>query len=48
MQISKKRSEDEEGNISILNWKHYKQYWQEKGKADFEEYVKKLKEEKDK
>ena len=24
----------------FMHWKYYKQYWEEKGKADFDEYVK--------
>jgi hypothetical protein len=34
------------GDWMMEGWKHYKQYWRERGKADFEDYVRQMKEEK--
>jgi len=31
----------------IEGWKHYKQYWQEEGKAAFEDYIHRMKEQKE-
>ena len=38
---------DRKDEEMVEGWKHYKQYWRERGKADFEDYVRKMKEDKE-
>lgn len=45
---SEHEGEKKEDDAMIEGWKHYKQYWREEGKAAFEDYLRKIKEQKEK
>jgi hypothetical protein len=41
-------AEEKEDDAMMEGWKHYKQYWREEGKAAFENYLRRIKEQKEK
>jgi hypothetical protein len=45
---SEYEGEKKEDDAMIEGWKHYKKYWREEGKAAFEDYLRRIKEQKEK